>query len=515
MAEKKANKSIDAVKKAAEDTFYYFLCLVNPSYDYGDIHKEVADWFSNPSLDQLLLLPRGHLKSHLIATWCAWWITKHPEVTILYVSATDDLALQQLYAIKGILTSDVYQRYWPEMVHPEEAKREEWNVRNIKVDHPRRKVLGVRDRTVAARSVGGNTTGLHADVIVFDDLVVPDNAYTEAGRATVAQAYAQFSSVANTGCITKVVGTRYHGKDIYSTMLSAEVEQFDDIGQVIGTIKLYDVMERKVEIEGDFLWPRSLNTRTNKWYGFDIMELAKIRAKYFAAQQRAQYYAQYYNDPNDPDSDALKDSDFAYYEIKHLKYRDGIWSIHGKPLAIFAAGDLAYTINASSDFTAFAVVGLDCDGFIYILELDQVQTDKYDVMYKMARRLHDKWGFRKIRMETNAGANLVVEYMKTEARRDGRALIIEGARAMGEKTERCNMILLPKYSAHTVLHYKGGLTNLYEEQITLQRPPHDDLRDAVAAAVEISRPPSKRLGRMVNDPSKVIGINERFGGRVR
>lgn len=508
--------TIDQIRKAAEKDLFTFAQLVNPSYLYGAIHREVFQWISREDAanDLLVLLPRGHLKSHIIATWCAWWITKHPETTILYVSATEDLATQQLYAIKSILDSDIYRRYWPDMIHEQEAKREEWSFKNIKVDHPRRKQFGVRDRTVAARSVGGNTTGLHADVLVFDDLVVPDNAYTEEGRAKVQAAYSQYSSVANAGAISRVVGTRYHGKDIYHTMMTTEVELFDDEGNITGSKPMYEVFERKVEEDGVFLWPREKNPRTGKWYGFNAQELAKIRAKYFAAGERAQFYAQYYNNPNDPDNEKLSSDSFQYYDQRHLKQVDGEWRFRDKPLSIFAAGDLAYTDGARSDYTAFAVIGLDSEGFIYILELVQFKTTKYDRIYKEAIRLFDKWGFRKLRMETNAGANLVVEYLKDEVRKDGKSLIVEGKRSEGEKTERCSAILLPRYENGTILHYRGGWITEYEQQITLARPSHDDLRDAMAAAVEISKPPSKRRTSS-GSRGNIITFDQRFGGRIR
>lgn len=508
---------IDEIRRRAEEDLFFFAQLVNPAYLYGSIHRDVFRWISRPDgkKDQLVLLPRGHLKSHIVAVWCAWWITLHPETTIIYVSATEDLATQQLYAIKSILESRVYRRYWPDMIHEQEAKREEWSFKNIKVDHPRRKELGVRDRTVAARSVGGNTTGLHADVLVFDDLVVPDNAYTEAGRTDVQQAYSQFSSVANTGAISKVVGTRYHGKDIYGQMIGTMVEMFDLEGNVIGEEPMYEVIQREVEVEGEYLWPRTQNPTTKKWHGFNNQELAKIRAKYFAAGERAQYYAQYYNNPNDPDADGLTSDSFQYYNRKHVTCIDGDWYFQGKKLAVFAAGDLAYTDGVRSDYTAFAVIGLSEDGFIYVLELDQFKTTQYEKMYQCALRLWNKWKFKKLRMETNAGANLVVEYMKNRVREDGGTLVVEGKRAEGEKTERCAAILLPRYENKTIWHYEGGLITTYEEQITLARPSHDDLRDAVAAAVEISKPPQKRRSSTSETRGNVISFNQRFGGRVR
>jgi len=505
------------IKQRAEDDLFFFAQLVNPSYLYGDIHREFFRWLAKDDAkkDQLGLLPREHLKSHMIATWCAWWITKYPETTIIYVSATEDLATQQLYAIKAIIESKVYRRYWSNMVNEQEALREEWSFKNIKVDHPRRKELGIRDRTVAARSVGANTTGLHGDVLVFDDLVVPDNAYTEEGRQKVQAAYSQFSSVANTGAISKVVGTRYHGKDIYGQMMGTKVEKFDEQGNVIGDEDMYEVFMHQVEDSGVFLWPRTQNPNTKKWHGFNAQELAKKRAKYFASGERAQYYAQYYNNPNNPEGEKPISDGFQYANRKYLTESDGQWYYHGQPLAIFAAGDLAYTDGARSDFTAFAVIGVSEDGFIYLLELDQFKTTKYERIYTAALRLFEKWKFRKLRMETNAGANLVVEYLKDRVREDGKTLVIEGKRSEGEKTERCAAILLPRYENKTIWHFEGGWTTSYEEQIMLARPSHDDLRDAVAAAVEISKPPMKRRHSGTESRGKVIGFNVRFGGRVR
>ena len=507
---------VDQLRQAALDSFSVFARLVGPNRSYGLCHEEAMFFLTKPDMknDQLLLYPRAHLKSHLIAIWVAWWITKHPDTTVLYVSATEDLAISQLYAIKSVLESDVYRRFWPEMIHEEEAKRAEWSARNIKIDHPMRKQLGVRDRTVAARSIGSNTTGLHADVIVFDDIVVPDNAYTEEGRKKVAASYSQFSSVANPNAITKIVGTRYHGKDIYESLIEMTSEQFDAEGNVVGEERVFEVLSRQVEEDGEFLWPREVNPRTGKSYGFDNIQLAKIRAKYFNMNERAQYYAQYYNNPNSPDDNRLGAEQFQYYDRKHLQFNNGVWTYNGKPLNITAAGDLAYTTSERSDYTAFAVVGKTSDGFAYILDLVQFKTSKYQVYYDELIALWRKWGFKKCRIETNAGAGLVVQYIKDELRKEGAYLSLEGKESRKEKIERSAAILEPLYASGSVFHYRGGHMSEYEEQIILSRPAHDDLKDAVSAAPEINVAPSQRMGDLTGRGSNIV-THQRFGGRIR
>lgn len=505
----------EQIRQMAETDFVIFAKLVTPSYLYGEIHEEVMRWLARPdATDQLLLLPRGHLKSHLMAVWCSWWITKHPDTTILYVSATEDLAIQQLSVIKHILESPVYRRYWPEMINEEEAKRAEWSSRNIKIDHPLRRERGIRDRTVAARSVGGNTTGLHCDVLVFDDLVVPGNAYTKEGRQKVQASYSQFSSIANAGAITKVAGTRYHGDDIYAMLLEMTYEIFNDDGDIVDEKKLFEVFERQVEVDQIFLWPRAQCPKTQKWFGFNNKELAKIRSKYIQAGERAQYYAQYYNNPNDPEQDRVDGNQFQYYDRKHLDYDDGTWYFKGQPLATFCAGDLAYTTGTQSDYTAFAVVGVCPSGFIYLLDLDQFRTNKYSVYYESFYRLWDKWKFRKARIETNAGANVIVEYIKDEMRKVGAAVAIEGKASRKEKEERTAAILEPRYDQNTIFHFRGGYISVYEEQLILARPKHDDLKDAVSAAIEISKPPAKRQGASQRRGADIL-THQRFGGRIR
>src|SRR5690606_17856406 len=124
------------VRERALEDLYFFACLVNPGYMYGEVHRDIFRWMQDYSLfgqdegltsNKLIMLPRAHLKSHMVATWCAWIITRHPEVTMLYVSATASLAETQLYAIKNILGSTVYMRYFPEYIHPQEGKREKWS----------------------------------------------------------------------------------------------------------------------------------------------------------------------------------------------------------------------------------------------------------------------------------------------------------------------------------------------------------------------------------------------------
>ena len=136
----------EEIRKSAENDFITFIRLVAPYIHLGDVHIELASWLTREEGkdNKLVLLPRGHMKSKIVAFLAAWWITRNPTETILYVSATADLAEKQLYQIKQVIDSAIYRRYWPEMIHPDEGKRERWTTTEFIVDHPLRKSEGTR-----------------------------------------------------------------------------------------------------------------------------------------------------------------------------------------------------------------------------------------------------------------------------------------------------------------------------------------------------------------------------------
>lgn len=507
-----SKQQLQEIRELCEQDLFTFAQWVNPNRLYGDVHKELCQWLTKPDAkpNQLVLLPRGHMKSHIIAVWAAWWITNHPETTILYLSATATLAESQLYAIKNILTSKPYRMLWPEMVNEDEGKREKWTSTAIAVDHPKRKEEGIRDMTVIAGGLTTNTTGLHADVIIADDIVVPDNAYTEEGRRKVAAAMSQMASIKNTGGMMKAVGTRYHPRDQYYIWKEQKMKIFDDDGNIIGEEPVWEIFERQVEENGIFLWPRT-QREDGKWFGFDFKELARIEAEY---TDRTQFYAQYYNNPNDVSTQRITRDKFQYWNPKLLKYVEGRWYYKDSPLNIYAAIDFAYTLNKKSDYTAIVVIGIDADGYIFVLDIDRFRADNIAEYFKHIAELHSKWQFRKLRAEVTAAQSIIVRDLKDYITRNGLRLSIDEYRPTGKKEERIAAALEHRYENLSVYHPRGGYSHILEDELVMANPPHDDLKDALAAAVEIAIKPMRRgmIGGMTNKVN--VNYNSKFGGVV-
>lgn len=502
----------------AESDLEEFIKLVQPRRLLGNVHKEVIHWWTreDASSHQLLLLPRDHQKSAMVAFRVVWELTKDPTLKILYISSTSNLATKQLKFMKDILTSDTYRLYWPEMVNKDEMKREKWTEREISVDHPRRKEWSVREPSIFTAGLTTNVVGLHCDIAVLDDVVVAGNAYTEIGREKTREQYGYLSSVEGTNAREWVVGTRYHPNDLFSDLQEMEITKYDEFGDVVESIPLFEVFQRQVESVGDgtgeFLWPKQKGAE-GRWFGFDAEALDRKRSQY---TNRLHFRAQYYNDPHDVDSSAIQSSLFQYYEPGHLSCRDGRWYFKGERLNVTAAVDFAYSLGERSDYTTIAVVGADARNNYYVLALDRFKTLKISDYFNRILRLHEQWGFRTIRMEvTSAQIAIVKDIKENYIRPLGLPLAVEEFRPLkwqGSKDERIMAILEPKYANHQIWHSRSsGNTQLLEEELVFSNPAHDDLKDALASAVDFVKPPTNFL-KMISNKLPAFNYHSKFGG---
>mgnify|MGYP003121118934 FL=1 len=96
------------------------------------------------------------------------------------------------------------------------------------------------------------------------------------------------------------------------------------------------------------------------------------------------------------------------------------------------------------------------------------------------------------------GLSLSIEELKHSARQ-------------GSKEERIAAILEPRYENMAMWHYRAGNCQVLEDELVAQYPPHDDVSDALAAAVSISVPPVGNFNRDHRDVVTVIP-HPKFGG---
>ena len=515
-------------RELCEKDLYTFAQMMFPDRYYGDVHREFFTFLQKEEHQFLLgLIPRDHQKSHCIAVYCAWKITIKPWWTILYVSANPSLAREQLGVIENILQSPKHRALWPQMLNyvrdrdgqMKHKPLNTWTQDVIKVDHPDRTNRQVRDPTVRATSVKSTNTGFHCNEVVFDDLVTDENYGSEAEKADVIRCYKNCMKILTTGSYCKAVGTRYGEDDLYALITQLTVPIYED-DEEVGEEPMWKVFERVVEDspyrtgDGNFLWPK-MQMPNGEWYGFDMRELAIKKKNLTLDGELSSFMAQYYNDPNDESLARIGKENFQYLEPKYLTKEGDSWMYSRKPLRLIASMDLAFSnLKAKRrDWTAIAVVGIDHEGYLYVLDLERFKTDKMEVYYQQAIDMFQRWGFKKLVVETNNGGGLVATHIKDMVRREGGTLEVVGKPAPndGSKFERILQVLEPRYRNNEVYHNKIGLIRLLEEELRQPKPKNDDLKDAVSLAVSELKPP---LGKGIKKAVKSLGERlSRFGAR--
>jgi hypothetical protein len=497
--------TLSQIRQLAEKDFITFVKLVAPYNVMGSCHEDMCKFIQDKSKRpyKLVIYPRGHRKSFYAAAFAAWEIIKDPSISIVYLSATSPLAEQQLRIIKNILESKIVSKYWPDLILEDEGKREKWTTTEICVDHPKRKQEGTRDSTVKTGGLTTNITGSHADLIILDDMVVPQN-NNEIGRRAVMEQYSQLQSILNPGGRILAVGTRYHPKDLYATMQETYQDIYNNEGELIGKEPQWDILQRVVEVDSEFLWPRT-KRKDGKYYGFDMGELARIKAGYL---DTSQFYAQYYNDPNDEGNALITQDMFMYYNREHLVCRAGVYYLKDRLLNIYGAIDFAYSMQNRADSSCIAVIGIDSDNNRYIVDIDRFKTDRIQEYYNHIIALHEKYNFKKLRAEVTVAQQVIVTALKDKLAENSIRLAIEDYRPMTKKEERMLAILRPLYEDRKVFHYKGGNCELLEEELKQIKPAHDDIKNAVADALSIAVAPKYRT---YHKP-QTIKVMSRFGG---
>lgn len=505
----------EQIRLAAESDLVTFIKLVAPEQVLGQCHEDVCNWWirADSKSHQLLLFPRDHGKSRLIAYRVAWELTKDPTLRILYISATANLAEKQLGFIKGILTSDIYRRYWPQHVHADEGKRSRWTTSEVALDHPLRKKENVRDPSIFTGGLTTSLTGMHCDIAVLDDVVVYENAYTGEGRNKVKSQYSLLSSIEGANAKEWVVGTRYHPADLYNDLMQMTEDLYNEEGDKVAEDNIYEVFERAVEDMGDgtgeFLWPQQ-QRKDGKFFGFNRQILAKKRGQYL---DKSQFRAQYYNDPTDPDNVPVGSEKFQYYERKHLKQEGGFWYYKDNKLNVFAAVDFAFSLSKKADYTAIVVVGIDADNNIYVLDIDRFRTDRISEYFDHIFHLVSKWSFRKLRAEVTVAQQAIVRQLKELIKQHGLSLSVDEFRPnrhQGNKEERIAAVLEPRYDNLQIWHYRGGNVQTLEEELMSRNPPHDDLKDALASAVDMAVKPARQVRKAKEQ--NIVWAGNRFRG---
>ncbi len=174
------------------------------------LHIEIAEWLERrwQSGDRrlVLLVFRSAGKSTLVGIFCAWLLLNDSDLRILVLAAEHDLARKMVRNVKRIIEQH------PATRHLVPKRAEQWASDQFTV----RRRLTRRDPTLLARGIGGNITGSRADVVICDDVEVPNTCATAARREELRSRLHEISYVLVPGGLQLYVGTPHSYDSIYA-----------------------------------------------------------------------------------------------------------------------------------------------------------------------------------------------------------------------------------------------------------------------------------------------------------
>ena len=202
------------------------------------------------------LIPTRNAKTTSVTiNYVTYRICMDPNVRIILVSKTQDMAKKMLYAVKTRLTHPKYAEmianYAP--VGGFDKNAEAWNQNMIYVSGDARD-SGEKDPTVQALGIRGHIYGARADLIIMDDCVDLTNAHEYEKQIDWLQSEV-ISRISSQGALL-VVGTRLASKDLYSELRDAS--RYPDEVSPWTYLSMPAVLEFAEDPKDWFtLWPRS------------------------------------------------------------------------------------------------------------------------------------------------------------------------------------------------------------------------------------------------------------------
>lgn len=279
----------------------------------------------------MLLLPPRHGKSELASKrFPALALGWRPDLQFISASATSGLAEDFGRDVRNIINSEDYKNLFPNTQLAEDSQAKgKWNTSAGGVYY--------------AVGVGGAVIGRGADIFLIDDPYASmADAESETTRRNVLNWYTGtvYNRLQPGGAIV-LINHRMHEDDLTGALLQQ---------QSLGGDK-WDVVELPaIDAEGQALWPDA----------YPIEALENIRRNTFPRYWSALYQQQ----PAPEEGEYFKREWFRWFDKtpQHLR--------------TYGASDYAVTAKGG-DYTVHAVIGVDPDDNIYVLDMWRAQAESH------------------------------------------------------------------------------------------------------------------------------------------
>ncbi|HRC26956.1 MAG TPA: phage terminase large subunit [Alphaproteobacteria bacterium] len=437
------------------------------------LHLRIARWLEDtgrePGARMLLMAFRGAGKSTLTGILCAWALYRDPNLRILVLAADDALAARMVRAVRRIL-----ERH-PLTAHLRPPRAHQWAADRFTVERP----AELRDPSMRAAGIGANVTGSRADLVVCDDVEVPNTCESAEKRQSLRARLSEIDYILVPGGRVLTIGTPHVDRTIYAD------ETTDGFARL--EIPLLDA-------QGQSAWPER----------FSVADIEALRARSgprkFASQMMLRPLSISQSRLN-PDLFSVYDGDLVWNREIGGLYVDG-----KRLVGAGAWWDPAFAA-AGGDRSVLACVFTDEDGQYRVQRLAYLSADALGdedeataqcrAVARTAQELH----LPCVTVETNGIGKFLPAILRREMARARTGCAIVEAVSRRPKDIRILEALDAPLAARRVHLHRSTLDTPFMEEIRGWRPGatggHDDGLDALAGAislqpVRVERPASAR-----------------------
>lgn len=335
--------------------FAVFLELWNmiQGYTTPSIHYRMAMWLQTSweRGDKRLLLMafRASGKSTLVGLFVTWLLCRDPECRILVLAAESSLACKMVRNIKKTIEKH------PLTQHLKPNNPDQWASDRFTVK--RQKEL--RDPSVLAAGVTANVTGNRADIIIYDDVEVPNTCDTSNKRAGLRERLAESNFILSAKGVQLYVGTPHTYFSIYADTPREE------IGEENIFLSDYNRYKQPM-LNGDGLsvWPEQFNDE-------DVRDIQRQSGPNKFASQMMLEPINIIEGRLNPDLLVYYDDDLEYSEAQQ---RIQLSLLGNKLVSCSAWWDPAFG-SAKGDNSVLAIVFTDEDGVHYLHHIEYLKVE--------------------------------------------------------------------------------------------------------------------------------------------
>lgn len=431
-------------------------------------HKPLCDFFvqKNPNKpfalqdtikNRMLLAPRGVFKTSIDLVDCISWMLNFPNVTIMMLSGSQDVATRMVEELKQIFLSCTdFQELYPDFIPVEDvkefgAKGQFWLPRKV-----RTRIR--REPTLMISTLESVKASIHIDLKKGDDCVNEVNSKSPSNNEKIANDWDATRPLLNPGGYNELIGTFYDFSCLYGKILD-RLKLSDDVRfgyPLTETRKGWKVAiyPSLTPDENGNIWNPEGILFPEKFCIHANSDPEKFNLEETWDENAEHFNAQYMNHPKGTSQD--------YFPMEIMKRQTIPMSKVPMSATSFGVWDLAYSETRKSDFTVGAMGSYDQNNNIYLIDLFRGRWSPSLIIDKFIEAWR-KWPLQRQGIEKAAGHPLLMPGLNARMRDLGIQIPIDWIDIKRSKDSTVKEIL----SLSTLLH-QGKLWFVSTPEATVQ-----------------------------------------------